>query len=67
MAVTLYGNFIDYNGRLTFKYISYNCHGTLADCGDFQCESWNCAFINDEGEGLRLDGTGYIYSNCNCL
>lgn len=66
MAVTLYGNYIDYNGNRTFIAIS-NCHGALADCGDFQCFTANCATLGDNGETISISGYGSALYNCNCL
>ena len=66
MAVTLYGNLIDYNGDRTFIAV-VNCHGAIAECGEFQCVGWNCAVLGDFGETLSIGGNGYINVNCNCL
>ena len=66
MAVTLYGNYIDYNGDRTFVAIS-NCHGSVSECAEFQCQISNCAYLVDQGETIQIAGTGFTQYNCNCL
>jgi hypothetical protein len=65
MAVTLYSNYIDYNGDRTFIAVA-NCHGAVANCAEFQCQVANCAVLGDSGETVSLGGYGYVQYNCNC-
>jgi len=64
MAVTLYGNYIDYNGDRTFIAIS-NC-GYVSDCGGYQCTDVNCVYLSDGGETIGLSGTNRSRYNCAC-
>ena len=61
MAVTLYGNYIDYNGDRTFISTGYSSP-IYGDC-DFQC-SVNY-FLSDGGETVIFNADQYR-SNCNC-
>jgi len=65
MAVTLYSTYIDYNGNRTFVNVS-NCHGDIANCGEFQCQVANCAVLGDFEETVSIGGFGYTQYNCNC-
>lgn len=65
MPVTLYSNYIDYNGNRTFVAIS-NCHGAVVNCAEFQCQATNCAVLGDSGETVTIGGNGFVQYNCNC-
>lgn len=65
MAVTLYSNYIDYNGNRTFVNVS-NCQGAVGDCGQFQCVASNCATLTDNGETVSIGGIGFGGYNCDC-
>jgi hypothetical protein len=66
MAVTLYGNFIDYNGDRTFISVA-NCQGDIFFTeAEFQCQTYNCGYLVDNGEQLQLTGYGFGRYNCNC-
>jgi hypothetical protein len=63
MAVTLYGNYIDYNGDSTF--IAVNTAGGVINDGEgnIQCHSY--PYLADDGQTVRLQVDYYQY-NCNC-
>jgi hypothetical protein len=66
MAVTLYGNFIDYNGDRTF--IAAGNPSPVYNCGEFQC-SVNY-YLSDAGETVNYHTDQYRYDcncDCNCL
>ena len=64
MPVTLYSNYIDYNGNRTFIAIG-NC-AYVTDCGDFQCLAQNCIGLTDGGETVSISGAYAYRYNCNC-
>jgi hypothetical protein len=67
MAVTLYGNYIDYNGNRTFVAVG-NCGYAGYNCGDPNgtIEVGNCNYLNDSGETVVLSGGWGVNCQCNC-
>jgi hypothetical protein len=62
MPITLYTNYIDYNGNRTFVNVS-NIY-PVSDCGDFQCQV-SFQGLQDNGETVTFNTSYYRY-NCNC-
>jgi hypothetical protein len=63
MAVTLYGNYIDYNGDTPF--IAVGNPAPVYNCGNVQCALYQ--FLADAGQTVNFHTDSYLYDcNCNC-
>ena len=65
MPVTLYSNYIDYNGDRTFIAVS-NCGYAGVNCSYWGDYIGNCAYLTDNGETVTLSGGWGINCQCQC-